>query len=167
MTRAFIGLGSNLGDREAQIRRAIEELRRVPRTMCARVSSLYDTAPVGDVDQPRFLNAVAWVETDLSPGELLWNLLLIEQRLGRVRVKSKRWGPRTIDLDLLFYGDVVLAEPGLTLPHPEAHQRAFVLLPLAELEPDYVHPVSGETVAAMLQRVPKEAGVRKGGRLWT
>jgi 2-amino-4-hydroxy-6-hydroxymethyldihydropteridine diphosphokinase len=167
MTRAFIGLGSNLGDREAQIRRAIEEMRRVPRTMVARVSSLYDTAPVGDVDQPRFLNAVAWVETDLTPGELLWNLLLVEQRLGRVRVKAKRWGPRTIDLDLLFYGDQVLEEPGLTLPHPEAHQRAFVLLPMAELDPEYVHPVSGETVAAMLERVPPSAGVRKGGRLWT
>ncbi|MEK7349118.1 MAG: 2-amino-4-hydroxy-6-hydroxymethyldihydropteridine diphosphokinase [Candidatus Eisenbacteria bacterium] len=167
MTKAFVGLGSNLGERESQIRRAVEELGKLPRTKLARVSSLYDTEPVGAVDQPRFLNAVACVETELTAGELLWNLLLVEQRLGRVRAKVKKWGPRTIDLDLLFFGDLVAEAPGLTVPHPEAHLRAFVLTPLAEIDPDFVHPVLGETIAAILLRLPKESGVRKGGRLWT
>ena len=119
------------------------------------------------MDQPRFLNAVACVATELTAGELLWNLLLVEQRLGRVRAKVKKWGPRTIDLDLLFFGDQVIEEPGLQVPHPEAHLRAFVLTPLAELEPDFVHPTLGETIAAIRLRLPKESGVRKGGRLWT
>lgn len=167
MTKAFVGLGSNLGEREAQIRRAIEELGKLPRTKLALVSSLYDTEPVGEVDQPRFLNAVACMETELTAGELLWNLLLVEQRLGRVRAKVKKWGPRTIDLDLLFFGDLVAEEPGLIVPHPEAHLRAFVLTPLAEIDPEFVHPVLGETIAAILLRLPKESGVRKGGRLWT
>jgi 2-amino-4-hydroxy-6-hydroxymethyldihydropteridine diphosphokinase len=167
VTNVFIGLGSNLGERDTYIRRAVAELAKLPRTKLGRVSSLYDTDPVGDVAQPRFLNAVACVETELTAGELLWNLLLIEQRLGRVRSKVKKWGPRTIDLDLLFYGDLVLEEQDLTVPHPEAHLRAFVLAPLAELEPEFVHPVLGETVAAILRRLPKESGVRKGGRPWT
>lgn len=167
MTRAFIGLGSNLGERESHILRAVEELGKLPRTSLTRVSSVYDTEPVGDVEQPRFLNAVACVATELTAGELLWNLLLVEQRLGRVRAKAKKWGPRTIDLDLLFFGDQVIEEPGLQVPHPEAHLRAFVLTPLAELEPDFVHPTLGETIETIRLRLPKESGVRKGGRLWT
>jgi 2-amino-4-hydroxy-6-hydroxymethyldihydropteridine diphosphokinase len=166
MTKAFIGLGSNLGERESHIRRAVEELSKAPRTKFVKISSVYDTAPVGDIDQPRFLNAVACVETDLTAGELLWNLLLIEQRLGRVRTKTRRWGPRTIDLDLLFFGDEVLEEPGLTVPHLEAHTRAFVMAPMAELDPEFVHPTLGETIAVILARLPKETGVRKGGRIW-
>jgi len=166
VTKAFIGLGSNLGERESHIRRAVEELGKAPRTKFVRLSSVYDTDPVGDVDQPRFLNAVAWVESDLSPGELLWNLLLIEKRLGRVRSAARRWGPRTIDLDLIFFGDRVVEEPGLTVPHLEAHNRAFVLAPLAELEPTFVHPTLGETIAVILARLPKESGVHKGGRIW-
>jgi 2-amino-4-hydroxy-6-hydroxymethyldihydropteridine diphosphokinase len=167
VTKAYIGLGSNLGERETHVRRAVEQLAKLPRTKLERVSSLYDTDPVGEVEQPRFLNAVACVETELTAGELLWNLLLVEQRLGRVRAKVKKWGPRTIDLDLIFYGDLVVDEPGLAVPHPEAHHRAFVLAPMAELEPGFVHPVLGETVAAILSRLPKESGVRKGGRPWT
>ena len=167
MTKAFVGLGSNLGERETHIRRAVEELGKLPRTKVARVSSLYDTAPVGEVDQPRFMNAVACVETELTAGELLWNLLLVEQRLGRVRTKVKKWGPRIIDLDLLFFGDSVIDEPTLKVPHPAAHLRAFVLAPLAELDPDFVHPGLGETIAAILNGLPKESGVHKGGRLWT
>ena len=162
MTKAFIGLGSNLGERESHIRRAVEELSKAPRTKFVKISSVYDTAPVGDIDQPRFLNAVACVETELTAGELLWNLLLIEQRLGRVRTKTRRWGPRTIDLDLLFFGDEVLEEPGLTVPHLEA----FVMAPMAELDPEFVHPTLGETIAVILARLPKETGVRKGGRIW-
>ena len=167
MTKAFIGLGSNLGEREEQIRRALDELGKLSRTSLTRVSSIYDTAPVGEVEQPRFLNAVASVATELTAGELLWNLLLVEQRLGRARTKVKKWGPRTIDLDLLFYGDLVIDEPGLQVPHAEAHNRAFVLAPLAELEPEFVHPALGETIATILNRLPPESGVRKGGRLWT
>jgi 2-amino-4-hydroxy-6-hydroxymethyldihydropteridine diphosphokinase len=166
MTKAFIGLGSNLGEREVHVRRAVGELGKIPRTNFVRVSSVYDTDPVGDVQQPRFLNAVAWVESDLTAGELLWNLLLIEQRLGRVRTKARRWGPRTIDLDLLFFGNEVADEPGLTLPHPEVQNRAFVLAPLAELDPEFLHPILGESVKRLLARLPKESGVRKGDRLW-
>lgn len=165
MIKAFVGLGSNLGERELQIRRAVDELAKIPRTTLVRVSSLYDTDPVGEVEQPAFLNAVAWLETELSPRELLWNLLLIEQRMGRVR--AQKWGPRKIDLDLLFHGSTVLEEPDLVVPHPEAHKRAFVLAPLVELDPDFVHPVTNETVAKTLRRLPPRHAVRKGGRIWT
>jgi 2-amino-4-hydroxy-6-hydroxymethyldihydropteridine diphosphokinase len=165
MTKSFVGLGSNLGERELQIRRAVDELAKIPRTTLVRVSSLYDTDPVGEVEQPAFLNAVAWLETELTPRELLWNLLLIEQRMGRVR--AQKWGPRKIDLDLLFHGATVLEEPDLVVPHPEAHKRAFVLAPLVELDPDFVHPVTNETVAKTLRRLPPRHAVRKGGRIWT
>ncbi|MGH7681126.1 MAG: 2-amino-4-hydroxy-6-hydroxymethyldihydropteridine diphosphokinase [Candidatus Eiseniibacteriota bacterium] len=164
MTRAFVGLGSNLGDRESLIRSAVESLRGIPRTAMLRVSSLYDTDPVGEVEQPAFLNAVAWLETELSPRELLWHLLLIEKRMGRVR--AQKWGPRSIDLDLLFHGDTILDEPDLTVPHPEAHRRAFVLLPLQELDADFVHPQTGEAIRKMIRRLDPTPAVRKGGRLW-
>ncbi len=164
MNRAFVGIGSNLGDRESLIRTAAEGLRALPRTAVLRVSSLYDTDPVGEVEQPAFLNAVAWLETELTPRELLWHLLLIEKRMGRVR--SQKWGPRSIDLDLLFHGDTLLEEPDLIVPHPEAHRRAFVLVPLQELDPDFVHPRTGEPIRAMIRRLDPTPAVRKGGRLW-
>lgn len=166
MIAVYVGLGSNLGEREAQIRSAIEQLGKMPRSRFVKASSVYDTDPVGDPDQPRFLNAVACIETELTPGEVLWNLLLIEQRLGRVRSKTRKWGPRTIDLDLIFYGDQVVEEENLTVPHPEAHLRAFVLAPLAELAPDLVHPALGERVVTLLAQLPSDAGVRKGDRIW-
>jgi 2-amino-4-hydroxy-6-hydroxymethyldihydropteridine diphosphokinase len=125
MKRVFVGIGSNLGDREFLIRKAVEGLRDIPHTSVLRVSSLYDTDPVGDLDQPAYLNAVAWLESELDARTLLWHLLLIEKRMGRVR--SQRWGPRSIDLDLLFHGDSIIDEPDLQVPHPEAHRRAFVL----------------------------------------
>lgn len=164
MSRAFVGLGSNLGDREFLIRRAIESLRELPRTRVTQISSLYDTDPVGDVEQPAFLNAVVALETELGPRELLWQLLLIERRMGRIR--AQRWGPRPIDLDLLFHGREVVDEPDLTLPHPEAHRRAFVLIPLAELDPAFVHPVTGEPVRKMLRALDPNPPVRKAGRFW-
>jgi 2-amino-4-hydroxy-6-hydroxymethyldihydropteridine diphosphokinase len=164
VSRVFIGLGSNLGDREFLIRRAVEGLRTVPRTQVTQVSSLYDTDPVGDVEQPAYLNAVVALETDLAPRELLWQLLLIEKRMGRVR--AQRWGPRSIDLDLLFHGREVVDEPDLQVPHPEAHRRAFVLVPLAELDPAFLHPVSGEPVRKMLKALPPNPPVRKAGRFW-
>jgi 2-amino-4-hydroxy-6-hydroxymethyldihydropteridine diphosphokinase len=164
MSKVLVGVGSNLGDREFLIRKAVEAMRDLPRTLVVRVSSLYDTDPVGEVEQPAFLNAVVWLETTLEPRELLWQLLLIEKRMGRVR--SQRWGPRPIDLDLLFYDDESISEPDLTVPHPEAHRRGFVLLPLLELDPDFVHPSTGESIKKLIKRLPPNPPVRKGGRFW-
>lgn len=164
MRRVYVGIGSNLGDREFLIRKAVESLRQLPQTNVSGVSSLYDTEPVGETEQPPFLNAVAWIETELLPRELLWQMLLIEKRMGRVR--SKRWGPRSIDLDLLFYDDELIEEPDLQVPHPEAHRRAFVLYPLLELDPNFRHPVTGETVRRMIQKLPPNPPVRKLGRFW-
>jgi 2-amino-4-hydroxy-6-hydroxymethyldihydropteridine diphosphokinase len=164
VTKTFVGIGSNLGDRELLIRRAVDSLRHLPRTAVVRVSSLYDTDPVGDVEQPAFLNAVVWLETELSARELLWHLLLVEQRMGRVR--AQRWGPRSIDLDLLFHGEESWDEPDLRVPHPEATRRAFVLLPLQELDPGFVHPVTKEPIQKLVRRLAPVPAVRKGGRFW-
>ena len=162
--KAFVGLGSNLGEREAQIRQALEAMAALPETELVRASSLYDTEPVGDTDQPNFLNAVAELETDLTAQQLLWNLLLIEKRLGRER--TRRWGPRTIDLDLLTYGGEVIEEGNLRVPHPELTRRAFVLVPLVELDPLLVHPVTGETMLAHLSKLGAKPPIRRGTRLW-
>ncbi len=136
MTRAYVGLGSNLGDREATIRAAVAALPGV-----VAVSGLRETEPVGPVEQPPFLNGAVALETELSPRELLDVLLAVERELGRVR--RERWGPRTIDLDLLLYGDRVVDEPGLSLPHPRLHERRFALEPLAELDPELAVPGRG------------------------
>jgi 2-amino-4-hydroxy-6-hydroxymethyldihydropteridine diphosphokinase len=136
VTVAYIGLGSNLGDREATIRAATAALPGV-----VAMSALRETDPVGKTDQPRFLNAVAALETELSAGELLDVLLSVERELGRER--RERWGPRTIDLDLLLYGDETLDEPGLRVPHPRLHERRFALEPLAELDPELFVPGRG------------------------
>jgi 2-amino-4-hydroxy-6-hydroxymethyldihydropteridine diphosphokinase len=164
VSKVLIGVGSNLGDREFLIRKAIEALRDLPHTVVARVSSLYDTDPVGDVEQPAFLNAVVWIETELEPRDLLWQMLLIEKRMGRVR--TQRWGPRPIDLDLLFYAKQIIDEPDLQVPHPEAERRAFVLIPLSEIDPEFVHPGTGETVRKMLKKLDPNPPVRKSGRFW-
>jgi 2-amino-4-hydroxy-6-hydroxymethyldihydropteridine diphosphokinase len=162
---AYIGLGSNLGERESMIRLALDDLAHVPSTRLLRASSLYDTEPVGDTEQPNFLNAVAQLDTELTARQLLWNLLLIERRLGRVR--TRHWGPRTIDLDVLLYGDQVVDEPELKVPHPELLRRSFVLVPLVELDPLLVHPVTGETLLAHLSRLKNaKPPVKKGSRLW-
>ena len=145
MTRAYIGVGANLGDRQATIRAAVAALRGV-----VGVSQLRETDPVGVVDQPPFLNGAVVLETELSPRELLDALLAGEREHGRER--RERWGPRTIDLDLLLYGDESLDEPGLTVPHPRLHVRAFALEPLADLDPGLVVPGRGpvETLLAKL-----------------
>jgi 2-amino-4-hydroxy-6-hydroxymethyldihydropteridine diphosphokinase len=137
MPRIFVGLGSNLGDRERNLREAVERLRKIG---VVRLSTLRDTDPVGVADQPNFLNAVAELSSELPARELLDRLLEIERELGRDRAKEGRWGPRTIDLDLLLYGDEVIDEPGLTLPHPRLAERRFVLEPLHELAPELVLP---------------------------
>ena len=136
--RAAIALGSNLEDPEAQVRRGFEEIGALPATRLLARSSLYRTAPVGYADQPDFVNACALVETSLAPRALLDGLLEIERRHGRVRAIAN--GPRTLDLDIILYGDRVIDEPGLQVPHPRAHERAFVMDPLREVWPDAVIP---------------------------
>jgi 2-amino-4-hydroxy-6-hydroxymethyldihydropteridine diphosphokinase len=148
LTRAYVGLGSNLGDREATLRRALELLAATPGVELLVTSRFSETEPVGFIDQPRFLNAAAAVETGLSPRELLERLLEIERELGRTR-EGPRFGPRTIDLDLLLHGDVVLDEPGLTVPHPRLHERKFALEPLGELEPGLAVPGRGMVQALL------------------
>ena len=142
MTRAYVGLGANLGDREATLGRAIELLGRRRGVDVVAVSSFRETDPVGYLDQPRFLNAAAALDTSLSPQELLGALLEVERELGRVR-EGPRYGPRTVDLDLLLMDDLVLDEPDLELPHPRLHERVFALEPLAELDPALVVPGHG------------------------
>jgi 2-amino-4-hydroxy-6-hydroxymethyldihydropteridine diphosphokinase len=138
--RAYVGLGSNLGDREATIRRAVELLGDRPGIEVVAVSTLRETDPVGYENQPRFLNGAVALETDLSPRGLLTDLLAVEQELDRDRSRETRWGPRTIDLDLLLYGEETVDEPGLTVPHPRLAERQFALEPLCELEPDLALP---------------------------
>ncbi len=162
--RAYIGLGSNLGEREDNIRAALEAIADLPDTDLVRVSSLYDTEPVGEVEQPNFLNAALVVDTELDARTLLWNLMLIEKRLGRVR--TQRWGPRTIDLDLLLYGDELIEDDDLRVPHPEIIRRSFVLVPLVELEPRLVHPGTGETLVAHLNRLGARPLVKRGTLHW-
>ncbi|HXV34826.1 MAG TPA: 2-amino-4-hydroxy-6-hydroxymethyldihydropteridine diphosphokinase [Gaiellaceae bacterium] len=149
MTRAYVGLGANLGDREATIRRAVERLAADPEIEVAAVSTLRETDPVGYADQPRFLNGAAALDTELGPRALLDRLLGVERELGRVRGKGPRYGPRAIDLDLLLYGDAVVEEPGLTVPHPRLGERRFVLEPLHELDPRLCLP-DGRAVREML-----------------
>jgi 2-amino-4-hydroxy-6-hydroxymethyldihydropteridine diphosphokinase len=153
MSRAYVGIGANLGDREATIRRALELLGAQMNVVA--VSTLRETEPWGVADQPAFLNGAAAVETDLAPGALLATLLDVERRLGRTR-EGERWGPRTIDLDLLLYGDEEIDEPGLTVPHPRLHERQFALEPLAELDPGLEIPGRG-SVAALLAGLQSRA----------
>ena len=141
MTTAYVGLGANLGDREATIRRALELLGARPGIRVAAVSTLRETEPVGLLEQPRFLNGAAAIETTLSARDLLDELLAVERELGRER--RERFGPRTIDLDLLLFGAETRNEPGLEIPHPRLHERRFALEPLAELAPDLEIPGRG------------------------
>jgi 2-amino-4-hydroxy-6-hydroxymethyldihydropteridine diphosphokinase len=149
MARAFVGLGSNLGDPEELIRSALELLAAEAGIEVVAVSSLRETDPVGYEDQPRFLNGAAELATELPPQELLERLLAVERRLGRVRGEGPRFGPRTIDLDLLLYGQETVQEPGLTLPHPRLHERRFALEPLAELDPALEVPGRGPVQALL------------------
>ena len=148
---AYIGIGSNLDDPEAQVRRAIVAFASIPETRFVRASRLFRTAPWGRTDQPAFVNAVAEIATTLAPRALLDALLAIERAQGRHRDGS-RWGPRTLDLDLLLYGDAVIDEPGLAIPHPHLAERAFVLLPLADLGPGLQVPGRGR-ISELLRNV--------------
>jgi len=149
--RAYVGLGANLGPREETIRRAVELLAAEEGVEVIAVSELRETDPVGVADQPRFLNGAAAIETTLEPRELLDVLLRVERGLGRVR-DGTRWGPRTVDLDMLVYADEVVDEEGLRVPHPRLHERRFVLEPLVELDPELEIPGRGrvsELLAAL------------------
>lgn len=156
VTSIYLALGSNLGDRRANLRAALEALPPAARLRAA--SPVYETPPWGIADQPPFLNMAAEAETSLAPEALLAHLKDAERRLGRL--PAPRWGPRLIDLDLLFYGDLVCETPALTIPHPRLHERAFVLVPLADLAPDLVHPALGRTVRQMLAEVDA-SGVKR------
>jgi len=143
VTRAFVGLGANLGDRERTLHAAVDALADETGIEVVAASTLRETEPVGVGEQPRFLNGVTELETTLTARELLERLLAVEQRFGRVRILGEH-GPRTLDLDLLLYGDEVIEEPGLTVPHPRLHERRFVLEPLAELAPGLLVPRRGD-----------------------
>lgn len=140
---AFVGLGGNLGDPEATLGDALQALDGVQDTRLLRASRLYRTPAWGVEQQPDFLNAVAMLETRLGAPALLESLFVIERQHGRVREAEQRWGPRTLDLDLLLYGDAVIDEPGLRVPHPHLHERAFALLPLLEIAADVEIPGRG------------------------
>ena len=149
MTRSFVGLGANLEDPRAQIARALDLLAAEDGIELVGVSSLRETDPVGYEDQPRFLNGAAELRTSLSARELLERLLAVERRLGRVRGDGPRFGPRTVDLDLLLYSDEQIDEPGLQIPHPRLHERRFALEPLAELDPTLELPGRGPVQALL------------------
>jgi len=150
--KAFIGLGSNLGDREKNIRDALGMLASANGIEIIKVSSLYETKPYGITDQPDFLNAVVEIGTFLDSFSLLELCLETENSLGRVRIE--KWGPRSVDIDILFYGDSVIHTERLDIPHPLLHEREFVLFPLEEIAPDYVHPVLKKTVNEMKSSLP-------------
>ena len=153
----YLGLGSNMGNRQDNVDRALELLSQ--RLRVGKISSIYDTEPIGNINQPRFLNLVCQVYTRLAPMELLALAKGIELKLGRAPGTSN--SPRPLDIDILFYGDQVIETRQLVIPHPRLTERAFVLIPLAEIAPDLVHPVSGKTARELLQGVTETQSVLK------
>jgi 2-amino-4-hydroxy-6-hydroxymethyldihydropteridine diphosphokinase len=160
LARCYLGLGSNLGDREGAVRESIDLIAAGGDIEVRGVSSFYVTKAWGNENQPDFVNAVAAVDTDLKPAEVLARTRAVEIEMGRER--REKWGPREIDIDLLLYGDEVVETGDLSVPHPGIEERAFVLVPLLELAPDLVHPVTGKRLAESLRRL--ESGVEVSWR---
>jgi 2-amino-4-hydroxy-6-hydroxymethyldihydropteridine diphosphokinase len=152
-TVAYIALGSNVGNREQNLLRAVGEVGKLPLSRITSLSGFYDTEPVGGVIQGPFLNAVLQLETALLPHDLLGQLQRIESECFQRR-RDLRWGPRTMDLDLLLYGELILDDELLTLPHPRLHQRRFVLEPLVEITPEFIHPLLGRNIRSLLLALP-------------
>ena len=157
---AYIALGSNLGDRMAAIESAVEALRATAGVHDLVLSDVIETLPVGPTLQGRYYNAVVRFQTTLSPRRLLRRCQQIEAEHGRDRDNEQRWGPRPLDLDLLLYGDSVINEPGLTVPHPSMHERDFVLRPLAQIDPGAVHPVLKATAEGLLENLPRQTEMK-------
>jgi 2-amino-4-hydroxy-6-hydroxymethyldihydropteridine diphosphokinase len=160
---AYLALGSNMGEREKHLREAVELLHAKPGIVVTAVSDVYETEPVGFVDQPAFLNMVAAIETDLSPVDLLSEMLRTEGEMGRVRIV--RWGPRIIDIDILLYGNERIDLTNLQIPHPEMAKRAFVLVPLRDVWKGDLLPFWGKTVDELIQATDDFKGVRRWGTL--
>ena len=152
--RAFIGAGANLGEPVRQIRQAKDALQKSPGVKFLGASSFYRTQPMGPIAQPPFVNAVFSLEYGMSPQDLLALLLSVEEKMGRIR--RERWGPRVIDLDLLFFDEAIISEQGLEVPHPRLHERRFVLTPLVEIAPDVVHPILKKSAFDLLAALPAE-----------
>jgi 2-amino-4-hydroxy-6-hydroxymethyldihydropteridine diphosphokinase len=149
LREVFLGLGTNLGDKETNLREACRFISEIPETSLLQKSEMLETAPWGVTDQPSFLNMVVELETNLNPYELLAVLLRIEEKMGRVR--TKKWGPRIIDIDIIFYGSMVIHADNLNIPHLYLTERDFVLIPLNEIAPDFRHPVTGVTIKEYLK----------------
>jgi 2-amino-4-hydroxy-6-hydroxymethyldihydropteridine diphosphokinase len=156
---AYIGIGSNLGDKVDQCERAISEILKVGHHKLLAKSSFFNTQPIGYTSQDWFINGVIKIETDLEPFDLLKTLKTIESKLGRV--KTFQWGPRSIDLDILFFNEREIKAEGLQIPHPLLHERQFVLIPLAEIDPGLIHPVLKKTVQELLENLKQDQGVEK------
>ena len=162
MHDAFLGLGSNLGDRAAMLRAALQAIAALPHTKLTSASTIYETAPMGPQDQRAYLNMAARVQTPLAPGALADALQRIELNLGRAPLEQRQhWGPREIDIDILLYDDRVIDEPGLTIPHPGMHDRWFVLKPLSQIAPQLVHPTLKRTIAELLRDIAAPAGMQE------
>jgi len=155
MVIAYIGLGSNLGNRRKNIEKALDYLNKIDSVKVIKVSQLIETKPAGGPKQGKYLNAAAEIKTELSPEQLLESLKEIEKRLGRKQARVK-WGPREIDLDILFYGDKKIGKKDLKIPHPYLHERYFVLKPLSEIAPEFIHPKIKKTVSQMLFELEDE-----------
>lgn len=158
-SEAFLGIGANLGDRVHTLQQAVRRLHNTPGIQVLSASPVYASAPVGVTDQPDFLNAVLKIETQLTARALLHHMLAIEREFGRVRIK--KWGPRTLDLDILTFGDAVIDEPGLQVPHPHLHKRGFVLAPLCDLFPQGMHPVLARSFGELAQAIDLSVGLHQ------